>query len=1103
MKLLIFSLLIFNYFLYLYSDEGDIIWKSTITPTNPASTNGGSGITILGEQVFISGLIDTDLTSQPLQLNGVIAGYNILDGKVTLPSVRLTNIAPLDISPLQTQNRLLISGVTISGFFLPTPRLYLASINPTNGTTARSYTHNTPSYGSKNIPFTENQIYVAANIVQNLDSGYFLFNNQLQSQQQNIYQTSTEEYAYDIKVSTNQNVYIIGKQRNTDTGYDIFLLRMHGQLTQPQPLRIDYNKGDDIGGAIYLTNTNQIYAVGYITISTSPFQAGLWVMKYNEDLTPAWSNPFIKPLLIDATNFTGYFVTNIVALCDIEQAERDNIYIIYNDVKNSTPTANLIKIDKDGNLLLEKNYPLRIFAAMAVDSLKNIYVTGTSFESNNVEIATWKIEGPSPKGFLTGTVISKDEAKPLAGAVIEVLKGDTIIAQTTAGSDGKYHLKISTGVYVVKASSFGYISEFSPQIYIEENSTSTVNFLLERVNFGFLEGTVLSEEAQPIPNATIIALQNQVIVSSTTTQQDGSYLMSLDVGTYDIKVTAFGYLTQIATSVVIIPAQTTTKNFILKRIPVGYLVGKVLDEQAQPIVGAVIEVFYNSVVVTSKTVDQNGDYSITIPTGTYEVKASSEGFISKISSVTIIENSTTTLNFVLKKIPKGTLRGFVLSSDGEPINLATINIYSQQQLISTTYTNDIGFYEVILPTGVYKVEATASNYQPKIEENVIIYESSITYKNFILQRIPKGYITGTIRVRNIGTPIPGAIIILFQNSQIISNTTATQDGSYFMEVSPGMYDITVSSDGYITFYSTGIIITEGRTLTLDVALEKIKIGTLKGVVLDSETSQPIEGVILNLKVYNLLVTSTTTDASGSYQFIHHIGTYTVEAIYEGYRKQSKTALIIENSTVTLNFILNPVYFIEGKILTSDNQPLSGVNVILICLTDGTTSQTVTNNEGLYRFSELIKADYKIYPQKEGWEFQPQEYTYLRLNSNKTSQNFTAYLQQTITPPQEKISLPIGEVTVPKKDELKIVTSNPLGKISSEDKIYIVFDSIEFKEYKLKIITPLGDKVYESKKVAYNPYEFFEYYPKDLPSGTYIIILEKENSKITKKFSLTK
>ncbi|MDW7973505.1 MAG: hypothetical protein RMI01_09950, partial [Thermodesulfovibrio sp.] len=68
MKLLIFSLLIFNYFLYLYSDEGDIIWKSTITPTNPASTNGGSGITILGEQVFISGLIDTDLTSKPLQL---------------------------------------------------------------------------------------------------------------------------------------------------------------------------------------------------------------------------------------------------------------------------------------------------------------------------------------------------------------------------------------------------------------------------------------------------------------------------------------------------------------------------------------------------------------------------------------------------------------------------------------------------------------------------------------------------------------------------------------------------------------------------------------------------------------------------------------------------------------------------------------------------------------------------------------------------------------------------------------------------------------------------------------------------------------------------
>lgn len=1102
MKLFFIFLLFINYFLY--SEEGDIIWKSTITPSNPSLANGGSDITILGEQVFIGGIIDTNLTSFPLQLNGVIASYNILDGKEAFQPVRLQNTSILGISSIAgITNRVFISGVTLAGQLISTPRLYFATVNPTNGNITRPYTYTTESYASKNFPLTENQIYVAANIVQNLDVGYLLFNNLAQLQQQNIYQTTTEEFSYDIKVSTNQNIYITGKQKvDTASGYDIFILKWTPQIAQPQILKVDYKNSDDVGCAIHLSKSNEIFVAGYVTISTEPFQAGLWVMKYDENLNPIWQQPFIKQLTMDATSFNKYFVNQVVPLCDIIEDEgTQNIYIIYNEVENDNPTAYLLKLDKNKNIILERQYPKYIFTSMCLDTQKNIYTTGSSFE-NGVEIATWKIEGAIPKGYISGVVISKEEGIPLVGSRIEAYKNNEFIAETIADTDGKYTLKIPTGAYIIKASSYGYISQFSEEVYVEEDSTTTVNFLLEKVNFGFLTGTVLSEQGEPIPNANVVAIQNQVIVSSTTTQQDGSYLMTLDVGSYEIEVSAFGYQTQIATSVVINPAQTTTKNFILKKLSIGYLKGTILDDEGVPIAGSIIEVLYNDLVVSSVTANISGEYFVAIPTGNYTVKASSEGFLSASSSTTIVENSTTTLNFILKKIPKGILKGYVLSSEGDSINLAKLDIYIEQQLIKTIYSNSDGSYEVILSTGAYKIEVSASGYQSKTEENIIVYEGSTTFKNFILQKIPKGYITGKITAKNTQNPIPGTLIEVIQNSQVIASTTAANNGNYLLEVAPGTYTIKVSSEGYMTVYSTGITVNDQQTITLNFSLEKIKLGVLKGIVLDYDTSQPIAGVLIKLTAYNLLISSITTDETGNYSFICQIGSYTVEASIENYEKQQKIATIVENSTTTLNFVLSRVYFIEGKVTTYNNQPLSGVVITLVCLNDSTTSQTLTDTQGCYKFQQLKKSDYKVYPQKDGWTFQPQQYIYYQLNSNKTSQNFIAYPQQT-PPSQEKILLPIGEISKPKKDEIKIVTSNQSGKIVVNDKIYIVFNSVQSKEYKLRIFNIVGDELYNDKKVASSEYEFFEYTFKDLPSGTYIVVVETDNSKIVKKVSLVK
>ena len=72
-----------------------------------------------------------------------------------------------------------------------------------------------------------------------------------------------------------------------------------------------------------------------------------------------------------------------------------------------------------------------------------------------------------------------------------------------------------------------------------------------------------------------------------------------------------------------------------------------------------------------------------------------------------------------------------------------------------------------------------------------------------------------------GDPIIEGNISLNKNGVLISNTESDLDGNYFFSnIKPDVYDIVVSSVGYVSQKRTGVITKPGRTNRLDFWINK-------------------------------------------------------------------------------------------------------------------------------------------------------------------------------------------------------------------------------------------------------------------------------------------
>jgi hypothetical protein len=150
------------------------------------------------------------------------------------------------------------------------------------------------------------------------------------------------------------------------------------------------------------------------------------------------------------------------------------------------------------------------------------------------------------------------------------------------------------------------------------------------------------------------------------TDASGYYDMRLLPGIYTLTFSRFGYEEQTITGVEVIEKEFTWLNVALTLMPPGYIAGHVCFEPTEiGIPGALVEALDVPVPIQAET-DVDGYYTLAIPPGTYDFKASAYGFKDAVAEdIVVVEGETTMVDFDLTQAPFVAVVGDYPSSPGK------------------------------------------------------------------------------------------------------------------------------------------------------------------------------------------------------------------------------------------------------------------------------------------------------------------------------------------------------------------------------------------------------------------------------------------------------
>ncbi|MBN2892406.1 MAG: carboxypeptidase regulatory-like domain-containing protein [Bacteroidales bacterium] len=169
---------------------------------------------------------------------------------------------------------------------------------------------------------------------------------------------------------------------------------------------------------------------------------------------------------------------------------------------------------------------------------------------------------------------------------------------------------------------------------------------------------------------------------------------------------------------------------------------------------------------------------------------------------------------------------------------------------------------------------------------------------------------GTVKNIN-GNPLNAKIEISSHDQDNSEVYTDPEIGDYYRPIEPGTYNVTYSSEGYIS-QTHSVTVADWETTTIkNVVLLLAPQVTLTGTVIDATNSQPIQGATISLP--GTSYGSVTTNASGVYSITIAENEYDISVYKAGYAMQTITETIDENNSV-VDFALLPteaITFEEG------------------------------------------------------------------------------------------------------------------------------------------------------------------------------------------------
>ncbi|WP_409270032.1 carboxypeptidase regulatory-like domain-containing protein [Neobacillus sp. SCS-31] len=708
-------------------------------------------------------------------------------------------------------------------------------------------------------------------------------------------------------------------------------------------------------------------------------------------------------------------------------------YLDFKDI-DKLDAVDLVFANSDyKNEVIPKKADFKAFQEALDKKRKSVIWTGQAGGRGSIRYL-WEYDG-DPSAIFDGTnktgskgIVAEDHplaAGYKAGDVIEI-PGKTGYYYGFTGYSGKTVIDFEQGQTGQKGSMVAYKGRTSEslEILLANMTISHVfhpgdptlfdagreKLLMNALDWALAEKAPLVGELHGvIKNENGVQIKGEAAIKETgkklVVDDEGKFFTALETGTYTLTIKAFGHIEKDFT-VSIKNGQVLDETFVIQSENAGTLKGKIIDVATKDsIEGALIEVLGTPAVAKTNAA---GEYELTLPNGTFELRFSASGYKPVFETVQIAEGQAVSLNVSMVTSEK-------IAVLANPTNEARIAPLLNKYGYDYEFIPFANFEYLIENIGDYKliiandISSTMKERFKAMVEKANENETSIMFVGQFgsgsISELSKAYgdpqkITSSfvdkelfIRVEQ-NHPIfrgfeAGKEVLLLQNikgsvqysnfENYSGSTLGTMTNPVKGNVGSSVAVKFSSSNSVHILLSAlqiGIYGTPADRWTenaeklyvnaIDYALIASQ-GEIKGSVTDAQ-GKPIANALVTIPGTNV---KTATNSAGLYRIGIGIGKYDVKVQARGYAEQTGHVEIVETgSSVDLNFVLEAIEGsdIKGTVVDKKNGgPIVGASVTLIPKDDPNFISVANSGaDGSFVFENLLPGEYVVEVAMDGY-----------------------------------------------------------------------------------------------------------------------------------------
>lgn len=473
--------------------------------------------------------------------------------------------------------------------------------------------------------------------------------------------------------------------------------------------------------------------------------------------------------------------------------------------------------------------------------------------------------------FVNGTIVDI-EGNPVEGATVTA-ENTTQLGTFTDETDafGNFSIEVPQGSTQLTVTADGYVTE---ERFVDAPSED-IAIHLQPV--GSLTGAIVDAAGNDLADADVTLLEEGLF---TMTDIEGTFLLhEVPEGNHTLKVNLSGFIIH-TDEVEITRGEEQSVTITLQEE--GRIVGQVFDPDGNPVENAeVLAQNHSDFVFLDATTNETGHYVIDQASNiTFDlVEASADGFPTEQVEGITIENPGDEVSLDLHLHPASYIEGTVTDSDGNPIAGVYVSAYpiGGGSSLDRQPTDSDGVFNLTVPEGMVILGIPdGGEYETYWSHGVSTEEGETTAYDITLQHT--GTIEGEIDLPDGFDVSQVEIYAVDQSFTGFNHTFANPDGTFSIEVGPGVWDLRVEHPDLPDDRVIDIHVDEGDTVTVDFSLEAP--GYINGT-LTSAIGNDVEEYFVMAQDDDGNVYWDVPDATGEYNISVAPGSYRLMAFGMG------------------------------------------------------------------------------------------------------------------------------------------------------------------------------------------------------------------------------